>query len=125
MNLTVKRVDIEEFKFRAAMSSILDEVYIWIFCLRYADLTCFRIFVWPIVNCTVYLTGSQWGFYPTALKGCKGIVFTHGVQMGVRRAAGNRLSGLYLRNHKVCEVDTWYRHWLEVVCVQCHGVTLI
>ena len=31
--------------------------------------------------------GSNWGheianFYPTALKGCRGTVFTHGVQMG-------------------------------------------
>ena len=24
-------------------------------------------------------------FYPTALKGCRGIVFTHGLQMGGRR----------------------------------------
>ena len=47
-------------------------------------------------------------FYPTALKGCQGIVFTHGVRMGGRagvraggRAAGNSLSGLYLRNRKV------------------------
>ena len=39
-------------------------------------------------------------FYPTALKGCRGIVFTHGVRMG-GRAAGNSLSGLYLRNRKV------------------------
>ena len=39
-------------------------------------------------------------FYPTALNGCWGIVFTHGVRM-VGRAAGNRLSGLYLRNRKV------------------------
>ena len=23
------------------------------------------------------------GFYPTALKGCRGIVFTHGVHLGV------------------------------------------
>ena len=31
------------------------------------------------------------GFYPTALKGCRGIVFTHGVQMGgrVRGRAGS------------------------------------
>ena len=32
----------------------------------------------------------MWGyghvrFYPTALKGCRGIVFTHGVRMGRRR----------------------------------------
>ena len=43
-------------------------------------------------------------FYPTALKGCRGIVFTHGVRMGGRagrQAAGKSLSGLYLRNHKV------------------------
>ena len=40
------------------------------------------------------------GFYPTALKGCRGIVFTHGVRMG-GRAAGNSLPGLYLRNRKV------------------------
>ena len=42
-------------------------------------------------------------FYPTALKGCWGIVFTHGVRMG-RRVGGRReksLSGLYLRNRKV------------------------
>ena len=43
-------------------------------------------------------------FYPTALNGCWGIVFTHGVRMVGRaggQAAGNSLSGLYLRNHKV------------------------
>ena len=35
------------------------------------------------------------------------------------------LSRLYLGNHKVYEVDTWYGHWLGVVGVQRHGVTLI
>ena len=37
-------------------------------------------------------------FYPTALKGCRGIVFTHGVQMGVwavSQAGGQR--------EKVCQ----------------------
>ena len=34
------------------------------------------------------------------LRGCRGIVFTHGVRMG-GRAVGNSLSGLYLRNRKV------------------------
>ena len=29
-----------------------------------------------------FASSSQNGFYPTALKGCRGIVFTHGVQMG-------------------------------------------
>ena len=51
-------------------------------------------------------------FYPTVLKGCRGIVFTCGVQMGGqaggwvarpvgRRASGESLSGLYLGNRKV------------------------
>ena len=39
-------------------------------------------------------------FYPTALKGSRGIVFTHGVRMG-GWASGKSLSGLYLRNRKV------------------------
>ena len=49
---------------------------------------------------------QQKPFYPTALKGCQGIVFTHDVRMG-GRVAGNSLSRLYLRNRKVLEVDTW------------------
>ena len=48
-------------------------------------------------HCNLVLTFS---FYPTPFKGCRGIVFTHGVRMG-GRAAGNSLSGLYLRNRKV------------------------
>ena len=39
-------------------------------------------------------------FLPHSLKGCRGIVFTHGVRMG-GRVAGKSLSGLYLRNRKV------------------------
>ena len=35
------------------------------------------------------------------------------------------LPGLYLRNRKVQEVDTWYGYWLGGVGVQRHGVTLI
>ena len=30
------------------------------------------------------------GFYPTALKGCRGIVFTHGVPMGGRAGGGKK-----------------------------------
>ena len=33
------------------------------------------------------VAGTRFHFYPTALKDCRGIVFTHGVRMG-RRAAG-------------------------------------
>ena len=42
--------------------------------------------------------------YSLVIRAVGGIVFTHGVQMGGRpggRAAGNSLSGLYLRNRKV------------------------
>ena len=35
------------------------------------------------------------------------------------------LSGLYLGNHKVLEVDPWYGHWLGGVGVHRRGVTLI
>ena len=34
-------------------------------------------------------------------------------------------SGLYLGNHKEQEVDTWFGHWMRVVGVQYHDVTLI
>ena len=44
--------------------------------------------------------------YPAALEVCQGIVFTHDVWMG-GWAAGKSLLGLYLRNRKVYEVDTW------------------
>ena len=47
-----------------------------------------------------HFIASSKDFYATALKGCRGIVFTHGVRMG-RRAGGKSLSGLYLRNRKV------------------------
>ena len=55
-----------------------------------------------IVLCVVLVDYAvlAYCFYPTALKGCWGIVFTHGVRMG-GRAAGKSLSGLYLRNCKV------------------------
>ena len=70
-------------------------------------------------------------FYPKALKGCQPIVFTHDVRMG-RQAFGRAarrwekvLSGLYLKNHKVQEVDTWLGHWLGGIDVHRHGVTFI
>ena len=34
------------------------------------------------------------------------------------------LSGLYLGNCRLQEVDTWQGHWLGVVGVQCHGCDL-
>ena len=39
----------------------------------------------------------KYAFYPTALKGCRGIVFTHGVRMGGR--AGVQVGG---RREIVC-----------------------
>ena len=61
--------------------------------------------LWEILKCLVcehhaVFSGFRISFYPTALKGCRDIVFTHGVRMG-GRAAGKSLSGLYLRNRKV------------------------
>ena len=61
---------------------------------------------------TDFLPYLQIIYYPTALKGCQGIVFTHGVRMGGRvggrpggraggRGTGKSLSELYLRNRKV------------------------
>ena len=35
------------------------------------------------------------------------------------------LSGLYLGNHMVSEIDTLYGHWLDIVGVQHHCVILI
>ena len=61
----------------------------------------------PVFRLTkTWTVGLLWSviqtvFYPTALKGCQGIVFTHGVRIGSRsdrRAVGKSLSGLYLRN---------------------------
>ena len=61
---------------------------------------CFRTTVPRKGHRTVFLS-----FYPTVLKGCRGIVFTmvSGWAGGrpVGRAAGKSLSGLYLRNRKV------------------------
>ena len=39
--------------------------------------------------------------------------------------AGKSLSWLNLIKCKVNKVDTWLGHWLRVVGVQRHGVTLI
>ena len=54
-----------------------------------------------------YLVGSSFFtpqfhcFYPTASKGCTGIVFTHGGRAFRLVVAAKSLSGLYLRNLKV------------------------
>ena len=32
-----------------------------------------------------HFTTFKWFYYPTAIKGCQGVVFTHGVQMDKRR----------------------------------------
>ena len=45
-------------------------------------------------------TGRPISSYPTALKGCWGIVFTHGVRMGGR--AGGRPSGWAGGGKRVC-----------------------
>ena len=71
-------------------------------------------------------------FYPTALGGCRGIVFTHGVRMGGRSGgiagSGKSLFGLYFRNRKVnYGLQSSYLVGTLVggVGVQHHAVTLI
>ena len=56
-----------------------------------------------------------------------GILFSPMVSGWSGRRVGGRksLSGLYLRNRKVYEIDTWLGHWLWGVGVQHHGVILI
>ena len=38
----------------------------------------------------VYIFTLKHDFYPTALKGCRGIIFTHGVRMGKRAGGGKK-----------------------------------
>ena len=62
-------------------------------------------------------------YYPPAINGCWGIVFTPVVRMG-EQTVGVRLSGPDLSNHKVEEIQTWYKHSLVGLVVQDHGVIL-
>ena len=60
--------------------------FFWIFSTDYDVL---------LHNCTISIDSYSpinkfysfiiFSFYPTALKGCRGVVFTHGVRMGGRR----------------------------------------
>ena len=60
-------------------------------------------FCWDYVSIFIYKNSNYnkinqiCHFYPTALKGCRGIVFTHGVRMGGR--PGGRVGG---RREIVC-----------------------
>ena len=62
-------------------------------------------------------------FHSTAFKGCTGIVFTHGVQMG-GWAVGKSLSRLYLRNHEVYDLILGRDICWKGLGMQHHGVTL-
>ena len=62
-------------------------------------------------------------FYPTALKGCQGIFFTHGVRMG-GQAAGKSLSGCISETVR-CKNLILGRDIGWGVGVQRHGLTLI
>ena len=57
---------------------------------------------------------SGYCFHPWCLDG----------QVGVWEA-GKSLSGVYLRNRKIWEVDTWLGHWIGGVGVQSLSMTLI
>ena len=59
-----------------------------------------------LIHIKYYSPGSQFisfcnSIYPTAFKGCAGIVYSHDVRLGGWVVGENILSGLYLRNHKV------------------------
>ena len=43
-----------------------------------------NIFLVLFLDCSREYFSKDIGFYPTAVKGCRGIVFTHGVRMGGR-----------------------------------------
>ena len=57
-----------------------------------------EIYLFVFEEIYVRFQRTNCNFYPTALKGCPGIVFT---RCPDGRAAGKSLSGLYLRNRKV------------------------
>ena len=59
------------------MKSLVNQVFI--------ELQLITQFISIVRECGIFT------FYPTALKGCRGIVFTHGVRMGGR--PGGRLGG--------------------------------
>ena len=63
------------------------------------------------------------GFYPTALKGRRGIVFTHGVQMG--KLAPRKVCLGWISETKRCRKFILAGTLVGGVGVQCHGVTLI
>ena len=63
-------------------------------------------------------------FYPTALKGCRGVVFIRGVQMGGwwENVCPGCISETILCRKLILGRN---EHWLGGVGVQRHGVTLI
>ena len=73
--------------------------FIWIYLSLDTETTSVSLF-YNIESYFVTIHRTDKYFYPTALKGSQGIVFTHGVQIG-GQAAGKSLSRLYLRNLKV------------------------
>ena len=63
-------------------------------------------------------TGISLIVYPTAIKGCEGIVFIHGIQMGGRAGGQWEKVCLGYISGTIKEVDTWQGHLLESVGVQ-------
>ena len=102
------------FLFCLFMNAFLLKVcFVSIFWFVHAYESCYFVISRParwreIIFCTMCVRACVRGsrtttvtyFYPTALKGCLGIVFTSGVWMGGWEV-GKSLSGLYLINRKV------------------------
>ena len=70
-------------------------------------------------------TGNRNPLLPYSSLGLSGYCFHPWCPNGWVGDGRKSLSGLYLRNCKVQEVDTWLGHWLKGVGVQRHGVTFI
>ena len=66
-------------------------------------------------------------FYPTAFKGCRGIVFTHGVRMGGRSGGRQEIvcPGCISETVRCRKFILGRNIGWGGVGVQCHGLTLI
>ena len=109
------------------------EVWTW---LLFSYITCFLTsqlrHITPFTNYMDWIaaTGYNLSFYPTALKGCAGVIFNHGLRMSGH--LGGRVRSGKMLVHSVSQkpwgaicwsLGTLFGAW--VVSVQSHGVTLI
>ena len=80
-------------------------IILLVFILNYLQTRGIHIYLIIIWFSYKLLKLSNYDFYPTALKDCQGIVFTHGVWMGER--APGRVGGQREKVCPGCISDTW------------------